>query len=86
MDPGSFIFQGENDQAMSILEREIEVHFSNISQIKADQTPAGKANRQVCGKVRTVFSYLFVVVKWENGRVLHFLQPSSDKFYTSDQI
>lgn len=51
--------QGEHDQALSLLEREMQQHFGNVIQLKADNSEEGNIKRKVYAKVRTSCFTLF---------------------------
>ncbi|XP_052796079.1 serine/threonine-protein kinase ATR-like isoform X2 [Mya arenaria] len=45
----------EHEQAMSLLEQQMVVHFTNVNQILADQSEAGKAKRRVYAKALLLY-------------------------------
>lgn len=47
--------KGEHDQAVSLLEREMEHHFSNVPQLKADTSEGGNVRRKVYAKARLLY-------------------------------
>ena len=46
-----FKFQGYNDQAISLLEREMQVHFSDAALLKKDTSERAKLRKQVYAQV-----------------------------------
>ncbi|XP_045160246.2 serine/threonine-protein kinase ATR-like [Mercenaria mercenaria] len=47
--------KGEHDQAMSLLEREMQQHFGNVSQLKADNSEEGNVKRKVYAKALLLY-------------------------------
>ena len=43
--------KGYNDEAISLLEREMQVHFSDVVKLKTDTSEQAKAKRRVCAQV-----------------------------------
>ncbi|XP_060578307.1 serine/threonine-protein kinase ATR-like [Ruditapes philippinarum] len=47
--------KGEHDQAMSLLEREMQQHFGNVAQLKADISEEGNTRRKVYAKALLLY-------------------------------
>ena len=63
--------KGYNDEAISLLEREMQVHFSDVVQLKTDTSEQAKAKRRVYAQVPNCYVHWRLVIvchRWREMR------------------